>query len=903
MPGFGHDPFGHYAFGEATWARSVLWSLIPEFYRQADSDGLLQAFTDAIGVSFTDLRHRIRAYDDLRDPLRVRAQENESTLLWLGPVITPRAELEQRGVDGSVNALAEFSAPTARFFSIDVGKELTLSKSSTPSNNSTFRIVRIINPTTILTDPFLSADSGNDRWEVRSRLNQPTGQVRVQVRSGFVGDITPGWKLTDGSIEVSVLGRQQFRYVSEANPSDKRVLTEHEGANGTIDSLGRFVLPATSLITFNQGDTGKALSITGSLEASNNGLFEVVEVLPGGLVLILDQTLTLDASPLTWALRPYPELVLDGTPTGVVEHEGFDGNLAVPGAGLTATITDSAAQFESGDVGKTLRLRGATNAANNGTFVVTAYVLPTTVEITRQSGAFVPEIGPAWELRASTSVGDGAQVQVRAMSLLQILARDFGIEVDAAESESRQRSWVRHVSQWIDLKGIVKSYEILGLISGFTVVVSGLYRVSEPIYTGFLPDAYRREIGDVDAVGTTGADGSLVSTGPMLARLTSPTAIFTSAHVGRQIHTRNTFSPANAKLWTILTVVDANTVDFLHSDVLGTVLPDGNNGAIEWTLVRLYATESLPPSQPNFDEVNGELMDEIVFAQSGLHFYVDTYCWETTEIQKDVNITITASSSPSPFTKKIQFSLTEKSGAGGSSDGVGNYFIPVGQTPLVAGDVGKTFTIVGVGDYTVVGVAGGGLTVALTPFPPLIPGPVGWSLHPTAAWATDPGDLILAVGPWEIVDGAGIEFFLETLPTLVSPGVYEIDAYATVLPTLGAAILRYNCSVQISCGYCKSNRALAEISAGTITSDAGGDIESALDRLLRRLIAVTPAHVELLIQYEQELEASLSMSASIETHVIDGSLLAPLTAFFDDIPADDTPVDTALLATVEPTIT
>lgn len=66
----------------------------------------------------------------------------------------------------------------------------------------------------------------------------------------------------------------------------------------------------------------------------------------------------------------------DGFKWGVT---GTGDSFSIPVAG-TARITDAAGLFVVGDVGKTIRITGATSAANNGDFVITAYVSATQIE-------------------------------------------------------------------------------------------------------------------------------------------------------------------------------------------------------------------------------------------------------------------------------------------------------------------------------------------------------------------------------------------------------------------------------------------------------------------------------------------------------------------------------------------
>lgn len=74
--GFGHQPFGSEQFGSADWAEEVTWKIIPEFYRNADTNapGLvpnpLRGFIDAIKPLFQEIRIKLERFPTLWDANR-----------------------------------------------------------------------------------------------------------------------------------------------------------------------------------------------------------------------------------------------------------------------------------------------------------------------------------------------------------------------------------------------------------------------------------------------------------------------------------------------------------------------------------------------------------------------------------------------------------------------------------------------------------------------------------------------------------------------------------------------------------------------------------------------------------------------------------------------------------------
>lgn len=97
-------------------------------------------------------------------------------------------------------------------------------------------------------------------------------------------------------------------------------------------------------------------------------------------------------------------------------------------------------------------------------------------------------IGNVLPVTEVSSPGNGAAI-LRPPSLVEKLGHDFGIEVDRYEPEQFQRSAVRNAVQWLDIKGVDRSYDVLGKISGYRVVPFALWRIPGPGFWEALPAA------------------------------------------------------------------------------------------------------------------------------------------------------------------------------------------------------------------------------------------------------------------------------------------------------------------------------------------------------------------------------------------------------------------------------
>lgn len=801
---------------------------------------------------------KIASFADLRDPREVQTKYDIIRTLRLGRIETVKGPVEQSGLLGSVSSINVLSTRRGRFTFADVGKEITISGSSIITNNSTVIVTNIVSPFEVLTNPPLSPDPGNLRWELRALEASTRQETIVQVLAGDVEDIAPGWILSDGLASFTVTKRRQFKLAS----AERKLLTLREGSDGSIGITLRFASPTLALTS---KDVGRKLTISNTVYPENNeGKFEIVDVL-SATECILDST-EIVAEPtgtLVWALLRDPELTLYGSATlrGTVEQSGGDGVVA------TATnFTAFSAQFSSTDVGKLLTIHKP-GAADNGTYEI--------VSILSVSGVTVDPVFTApvvsgfhWEVRTPTDIGDETQVQVYAPDLLQYLAQDFGVEIDAREEEEWQRRWVESVSRWIGLKGHENGYKYLAELTGFTAVVTGLYRVSQDKYNAVLAVGAQTYVVGEDGSGRYGTDGSLNVVGSDV-QFSSPTASFENWDVGRQIEVTGTAGSTNDGIRTIVTVINSTTVEFRPTDTM-VGSSDGNNGSIEWRVVRLYADQA--PTIPVYDEIDTDYM---TYLKTANVFVVDKYCWEQT---------------PLPWSTLL--------GPGSSGDGV--IFI-ISSTPSVVTPFPTSYLVVGRGDFDViVGLDNGKWkltdSTAVEHFIETIPTLGATEVSGSNGSLTTPGALSrfsvssgtpfasTDVGKRLVISGSGsgndgtyiIDTYVSStavdLSATHAPATpdanngslvwslhsYEFTVIAISPVATGAASIEYLCPEIVTCDYCRSNRALVEASTPYL-------LEKGFERLRDRLEQGTPKHVELIEDFGFELNASLSLTATVDS--------------------------------------
>jgi hypothetical protein len=923
--GFGNGPFGSDPFGQDNWARRVLYDAAPALYREADKDNgfLLRKYAEGQYHSFSSLKRLIRDFGSLRDPLEARSEYTEAEFLTLGVRVPLTGNATQAGNLGSVATLGIFSSAdrTAQFTQADIGRQLVIRRSSVSANNQkTFRVSSVVSQTEILVDPPISLDAGPMRWELRELAQLPSGQVEVEVRGGNPTRINPGWMVEDGSAQYQVVSRQSYWQPVDSG----RLLNEKDGSDGVLAMAGSGAVPAYTLYSptysFQVGDIGKQVLISGADDPFADGLWEIVGVEPLGpggagvavfgrltapgldndvqgktdfvyqqtadrlvtVALVLEDIgnlplavstsdvvagrldvtvrlatdasaepvstpaeigaalaadpiaskyvaagrsytgagetpvaplqrtfikpgiLTPQAGPVYWALRPFARLVLRGdAPRGTVDAEGFD--LEVTGV---QTIVAPSASFSPGDEGKTLSIRGSPDG-NDGDYEIDAVISPTSVTLQAQL-----QVGPSechWTIR-STPINQPAptrlnpskiEVIAHADSMLDRLAYDFGIRVDGAHVEERQRAWVRQLPNWIAVKGTEQSIVDVAHLNGFTASVSQLYSIPA------VPDIGTGLSGSVDLLfvgdGRIGAAGALTDSGGT-PRFTDAGVTFTSSDVGRVVSISSAATPANNNFFVIAAYISPNEVQLHPVSVGGTLAPvttvsppDPNNGALLSTIGEIYTTT--PLLFPLFDDVDYDYLavaSDVVGLSASNRPGLDVLC-----SVRRVCVGNSAAASDAVSTNP------------------GNAVITSVST------VGQTHTVFVQGD-----------------------------------------DLSMVLGGgWRLIDSSGTEFYFDTVPTLVSLGapwnvfytdldslpqvvttypnaVYSVTIQAAVPPAAGPVAFAYVCQPIYGCDFCASYKVAIRLTAGPVLDEGVLATTRAYERCIRLLEDALPIHVE-----------------------------------------------------------
>ena len=635
MGGFGAGPFGYHPFGEDPWGRVVRYGLLPLLHRERDrAEGEpLYQYTEGVRGLSDELRHAIRDFPHLRDALHVRTQYTAVQPLELGARVVAYGARTQYGVDGAVLSHREFVSPTARFTAADRVRYLRVFDGASAAR--VVSIASVVSPTTLLTEPPLAVHAGPLRWEVVPLAGEPD-HVVLEVLAGDVSSLRPGWLLSDGLVEYTILARKNFPNRQEGTEVPVPLVSQ-EGADGSIDAQGRLVAPSLGLTL--PDAYGRPVLLAHSTYTANRGRFWLGPQVSAGTYILLGATgapvaLVPDAGPLYWGVLPRAQVTVRAlTPRGTVEQQGADLELASPGTKVPVAM--GAGRFQAGrDEGKILTILYPTVARS-----------ARVVEVQSQTGLLIEALdgqtlpvasARPWFLRSATASDSRVQLTARAPALLPELAGDFGLTLDRQEREDRQRDWVYHVSQWTLLKGGDAGYGAIGALAGATVTVQPLYRVVRSVVPSLPGDVQVlwREFGG----GREGTDGRLSAGAAGAVRFSAPSARFRASDVGRVLVVTGSGFSENNQIYTLGAVLSPTTAEF--ATVHRASLPD--TSSLTWCVAREYATQ--PPLLPRFDEVNSDLMEELVDGlppQTTDGWGVDKWCWEADAVES-IPVTVTA---------------------------------------------------------------------------------------------------------------------------------------------------------------------------------------------------------------------------------------------------------------------
>lgn len=829
MSGFGYGPFGHTPFGKFAYGRYFLYDALPVLYRERDeeNDYTLRKFADGVANTFDYLHDKAENLVYLTDAFEIE-DNSPSYTFRLGQISIPVSAPDMIGYGASVDSLGKVTTVSGRFTSADIGKEFVLLNSTLPSNFTPVTISEVVSLKEIYTDPKLSTETGPLKWLIRKPLTVDPIETTIAVELGDVSLVRPGYRLSTGDSVFNIKKRYSFN----SDLRNTQSLIVRQGTDAEIILIsGQYVLVSPTA-NFSFRDAGKTVLVPEVGGPLGSGRWTAITPVDPALLtgdysgwsgmLILDaETLTTTptqaAQSLYWGIMPTGYLVLEGnvSPTGVAEQQGYDLN----STSLTPPrVSAASAKFTASDVGKIITIVDYFTDLGLDTRTITSVLSATEVQLSGAnfSSSFTSR---GYTVRTATSVLGGEAVSIYPKGLLSDLAQNFAAPVSEKENSTRKREWVDAIPRWLTRKATQNTYKDICALSGYGVDVDQLYRVDlNNIVGALVPSASYVKLYNTNS-GKSGADASLTYSGGTV-RISSPTASFAVSDVGSNIEITNAADADNNKIYTIDSIVSSTEVSCIPSDYnTDMTLPDGNNGSIDWDMLKLYTKNA--PLLPNYDEINVDLMQEWVGTSS---FHVDKWCYEldfSTKVQFVLNTPVSTEDN----TWDIELLPVTRLQPSGPS--IGSF--SVGQT--VTGGISlATGVIVGID----------GATLYLYPttgtfLPPEVVTSGTGSMPLSTVTVSNP-DVIVKPDNFTVTIGS-TSYRLEDYDSATN----KITVFSLVTPATGFAEIEYVCPIQDICGVCSSPVVLI-----TITSTNSPEISQS--ELEIRLQQVTPANTTVVVQ-------------------------------------------------------
>jgi len=281
----------------------------------------------------------------IRGGFSLHQQDNQDDTSGTGDSLTVAA-----GVATLVDAAGLFSSGM-------VGRRITLAGCTNNVNNNGYPIKSWTSATTVTFDCAAGiTETSSFRWTIGDGdVNAIIRDCRSDAVRGYVS-ISAGSKVLN----------THFEWPTNADVCGIGCTFVLSGTTVTMTS------PAPRFIPTHQN---KYVKITGSTTANNDGTFAVTYV----------STTSISWTNALGVTEPQPAagkwFLLNGEKAGVGA-----GATALAQAGAIQTVTASAAMFAAGDVGKNIRINGATTAAKNTQSVILSFVSSTQVTCNNSAG-------------------------------------------------------------------------------------------------------------------------------------------------------------------------------------------------------------------------------------------------------------------------------------------------------------------------------------------------------------------------------------------------------------------------------------------------------------------------------------------------------------------------------------
>jgi len=899
--GLGSDSFGSSTFGNASWAEAVLWNLISEANQLQDylSGGVLNKISYGIQPQFEELKEKIRKLEDLKDPFRIRTDYNEINYIKLGKPVELLGALVQHGSDGTINSLGEFFAKSARFSAGMVGYYLYIFNSAVEKNNTKVSIISVEDKNTALISDNLTTTTAKFKWELRLPPSSDENNSLFEIRSGDMFGVGSGWLFEDGFNNLSI--RNRFIFLDKNNKNAKNIL-DKQTSSAQIDSSGRIICPALKI---SDADIGKLITVNGSTFTQNNIRTEIVDV---DTVSPTDRRIVVSR---------------------VCAH----------GADLNATV-----YYKMAADNLPVKIRHIVSGVNTPlSFELDDEYFSVMLETDSSGVAITTPVELEAALISDPVISEIISISYSGTGLGSLTAFDSLITLKPSLKKDSSSIYVGVAPfQVIQLNGTIVPKGVIEKEGLNGSITANIFSDPDVNFTNLdigkvitihsqLPENNRTiEILDVNTTEVTLAMVLTTEVGPLKWELSSKSKIdndgrkvkiyapgiigYFAKDFGVEIDNQDSEQRQRNFVAHLNQWIDKKGTNEAYR-IIGKIFGYDIEAFQLYRISRGLAVSSVFSNDlvvAGSGSITKSGIDgQIILQNNGdYHFKTNTGVFEVIDINSCIKITNASVStnnsfftideliSDKEFKLKTGEGLTEDTNSGNLNWSIVRIYSK--KAPLLPNFDEINFdlmtSIVGASAFTadkfcfeddflceVSGVVDGDPTK--TKFT---------ERNKITVTATIEGKVVVAVGNWYLEDNDGTQFFLETVPeeTFIGSGIYTFTVFASAVPVAGSCKLKYSCPVNAFCFYCPASKVYLFIEAGTIVGDTVKQRENSFSRLLKRLELVKPIHVEFITELATTIDVTIDIGVEIVENFDAGDLIfIPLTAYFDDLPADSIPVD------------
>lgn len=283
-----------------------------------------------------------------------------------------RPSIAQTGTGNVLISDETFTTDDFHFTADDLDSFVTLTDNTATGATGTYRIKTVTDGQTLELDGLAATGAGTVDWVLE-------GDLKGVLTSASYADAVDrtGVPIADSGAEDET--EYDATFVEVVNPVVNGSPSEEDGDRIFARSFGDEKDPNNTVT--NEGTRFFVQLLTGAnTGAAVDSLLEPISGKSGSAASVTDSTTVITG------------LIGSSTQTGTGD------DISGPDASDKATITDAGATFTGADVGRIIVISGASNGANNGTFLITDFIDANNIKIAN-SAAIAETSAFSWDIR------------------------------------------------------------------------------------------------------------------------------------------------------------------------------------------------------------------------------------------------------------------------------------------------------------------------------------------------------------------------------------------------------------------------------------------------------------------------------------------------------------------------